>query len=56
MKKRSTTVDLQTQINWLNVNLKKEIDERMRVGDGYRLAFGKIDERLINLEKNVTKK
>jgi hypothetical protein len=42
---------IQTQIDHLNKNLKKEIDERMSVEYRYSLACHFLDQRIDKLEK-----
>lgn len=46
---------IQPQIDHLNKNLKKEIDERLSSGDRFRLTCYKLDERLSLLEKVKSK-
>ena len=41
----------QPQIDHLNKNLKKEIDDRLATDDRFRLTCYKLDERLSLLEK-----
>jgi hypothetical protein len=42
---------IQTQIDHLNKNLKKEIDDRLSADDRYRLACHFLDQRIDKLEK-----
>lgn len=46
---------IQPQIDHLNKNLKKEIDERLGRDDRFRLTCYKLDERLSLLEKVKSK-
>lgn len=43
----------QKQIDWLNVNLKKEINSRLEDGDRYRFAIAKVDQRVLRIEKRL---
>jgi hypothetical protein len=44
---------MQAQIDHLNKNLKKEINDRLAADDRYRLACWKLDERIAKLEKQL---
>jgi hypothetical protein len=44
---------MQAQIDHLNKNLKREINERLSADDRYRLACWKLDEKIQRLEKQV---
>jgi hypothetical protein len=46
---------IQPQIDNLNKNLKKEIDDRLTADDRYKLTAYKLDERISILEKLRTK-
>ena len=41
----------QKQIDWLNSNLRREIEERLAQGDRYRLSAWFLDQRVEKLEK-----
>ena len=41
---------IQKQIDHLNINLKKEIDDRLSADDRYRLACHFLDQRISKLE------
>jgi len=43
----------QEQIDWLNKNLKKEIDLRLGDGDRYRYAIAMVDARVIKIERRL---
>lgn len=53
MDNNSQNNNLQKQIDWLNVNLKKEINSRLGDGDRYRYAIAKVDERVLRIEKRL---
>lgn len=42
---------VQKQIDWININLKREIEERLAQGDRFRLSAWFLDQRIEKLEK-----